>query len=47
MRLNSVEAVTRCDGVWMVTFSRLVVLLVVRGRIECAVNVYVNLVWFM
>ena len=47
MRLNSVEAVTRCDGVWMVTFSRVVVLLVVRGRIECAIHVLVSLVGFM
>lgn len=45
VRLNSVEAVTRCDGVWMVTFSRVVVLpMKVRGRIECAIYIHISLV---
>lgn len=39
VRSNAVDAVTRCDGVWMVTFSMLATLAGARGRIERAVHV--------
>lgn len=39
VRLNGVDAVTRCDGVWMVAFSMLATLAGARGRIERAIHV--------
>lgn len=39
VRLNAVDAVTCCDGVWMVAFSMLATLAGARGRIERAIHV--------
>lgn len=39
VRLNSTDAVTCCEGVWMVTFSMLATLAGARGRIERANHV--------